>query len=209
MLPVLPVSPLPGVSPKTGFQVPVIPRKNGFQVTVLPVSPLLRRPTSNMPRWQAGCDLSEVEKPDEPTASDKKCEGCDDTMPLAGSRYCSICGTFWEDLQKYMFRVLDKKKKEQLKSFGDAQEFRVRAIGQWNRAQSQDEFALMMELVMPEFETKGFHAQKKDKKKDGKKGNKKDGKEDEKKDEQEDEDSEDSEDMNHWQESPPLVTMPS
>ncbi len=155
MLPVLPVSPLPGVSPKTGFQVPVLPRKTGFQVTVLPVSPLLRRPTSNMPKWQAGCDLSEVEKPDERTASEKKCEGCDDTIPLAGSRYCSICGTFREDLQTYMHRVLDKMMQEQFKSFGDLEEFRVRAIGQWKSSESHDEFALTVKLVMLEFQTRG------------------------------------------------------
>ncbi len=103
---------------------------------------------------------------------------------------------------------LDEPTALQFKTFGDLEAFRVRAIGQWDRSQSHDEFARMMELVMLEFQTKGFHAQTQDKKKDGKtgkkKGKKKDEQEDEKKDEQEDEESEDS---NDWQASSPLVIV--
>ncbi len=191
-----------------------------IRVTVLPVSPLLRRPTSNMPPKFPLGDLSKVAKPDDRTGLEKKCEACSMTIPAAGSRYCSSCGTFWADLQTYMYHHrLDEQAANQFRAFGDLEEFRVRAIGQWDRSQSHDEFARMMELVMLEFQTKGFHAQKQDKKKDGKKGKKKgkkkdeqedekkDEQEDEKKDEQEDEDSEDSEDMNDWQASSPLVIV--
>ena len=110
----------------------------------------------------------------------------------------------------YMNR-LDEPTALQFKTFGDLEAFRVRAIGQWDRSQSREEFALMMELVMLEFQTTGFHAQKQGKKRHGKKGNKKgnkkDEQEDEKKDEQKDEDSEDSEDVNGWQASSPLVIV--
>ena len=137
-----------------------------IRVTVLPVSPLLRRPTSNMPPKFPLGDLSKVAKPDDRTGLEKKCEACSMTIPAAGSRYCSSCGTFWADLQEYMYmHRLDETTALQFKTFGDLEEFRVRAIGQWNRSQSRDEFARMMELVMLEFQTKGFHAQKQDKKK--------------------------------------------
>ncbi len=117
------------------------------------------------PKFPLG-DLSKVAKPDDRTGLEKECEACFMTIPAAGSRYCSSCGTFWADLQEYMYmHRLDETTALQFKTFGDLEEFRVRAIGQWNLSQSRDEFARMMELVMLEFQTKGFHAQKQDKKK--------------------------------------------
>ena len=80
--------------------------------------------------------------------------------------------------------------RNQFKRFGDLQEFRARAVGQWNNSATHVAFAGAMKLLMLEI-PHGIH---------------KEAKNSEEKDEQEDEDSED---MHRREESSPLVTRPS
>ena len=136
-------------------------------------------------------DTSGMHLPDGSAVHEKHCEGCDDMMPLHGSRYCSICGTFWADLQAYMYcEVLRDEEVHQFKRFGDLQEFRARAVGQWKKSASHVAFAAAMKLLMLEIL----------------RGRQKEAKNSEEKDEQEDEDGED---MHRWEESSPLVTRTS
>ena len=137
-------------------------------------------------------DTSGMHLPDGSAAHEKHCEGCDDMMPLHGSRYCSICGTFWADLQAYMYREVLRTDKEaqQFKRLGDLEEFRARAIGQWNNSDTHVAFAVAMTLPMLEIQRR----------------RQKEAKNREEKDEQEDEDGED---MHRWEESSSLLTRPS
>ena len=129
--------------------------------------------------------------PDGSAAHEKHREGCDDMMPLHGSRYCSICGTFWADLQTDMCcEALRGEEVHQFKRFGDLQEFRARAVGQWKNSASRVAFAAAMKLLMLEIP----------------RGSQKELKNSGDKDEQEDEDGGD---MHRREESSLLVTRPS
>ncbi len=137
-------------------------------------------------------DTSGMHLPDGSAAHEKHCEGCDDMMPLHGSRYCSICGTFWADLQAYMYRevVRTKKEADQFRRLGDLEDFRARAIGQWKNSATHVAVAAAMKLLMLEIP----------------RGIQKEAKNSEEKDEQEDEDGED---MHRREESSSLVARPS
>ena len=97
-------------------------------------------------------DTSGMHLPDGSTAHEKHCEGRDDMIPLHGSRYCSICGAFWADLQAYMYCEVLRTDEEvhQCKRLGDLEEFRARAVGQWKNSASHVAFAAAMKLLMLE-----------------------------------------------------------
>ena len=82
------------------------------------------------------------------------------------------------------------KEAQQFKRLGDLEEFRARAIVQWNKSDTHVAFAVAMKLLMLEIQRR--------RQKEAKNG--------EEKDEQEDEDGED---MHRWEESSPLVARPS